>query len=111
MTDRAVVSRWLAGYEAAWRAPGTGALPEIFAADALADQLSRPGQDGDRGAGGVLLHLPPGSARHLAECGKDRRRGRQRGSVNGAGRPPALLDGGQHRLAVQHTLGRMHPGV
>ena len=34
MTDRAIVSRWLAGYEAAWRAPGTGSLAEIFAADA-----------------------------------------------------------------------------
>jgi SnoaL-like domain len=34
MTDRAMVSRWLAGYEAAWRAPGTGQLTEIFAEDA-----------------------------------------------------------------------------
>jgi hypothetical protein len=34
MTDRAAVSRWLAGYEAAWRAPGTGSLMEIFTADA-----------------------------------------------------------------------------
>ena len=158
MTDRAAVSRWLAGYEAAWRAPGTGSLTEIFAADAsyrqgpyekpvvgldaigrmwdeeragpdevftlnteilavdgstavvradvrygdpvrqeyrdlwvmrlgedgrcsrfeewpfwperpyeaLAGQLSRPGQDGDRGAGGVLLHPPPGPTCHSA---------------------------------------------
>ena len=34
MTDRAMVSRWLAGYEAAWRAPGTGSLAEIFTGDA-----------------------------------------------------------------------------
>jgi len=34
MTDRAMVSRWLAGYEAAWRAPGTGQLAEIFTEDA-----------------------------------------------------------------------------
>ena len=33
MTDRAMVSRWLAGYEAAWRAPGTEGLAEIFASD------------------------------------------------------------------------------
>jgi hypothetical protein len=34
MTDRAMVSRWLAGYEAAWRARGTGQLAEIFTQDA-----------------------------------------------------------------------------
>jgi ketosteroid isomerase-like protein len=34
MTDRAMVSRWLAGYEAAWRAAGTGSLAELFAQDA-----------------------------------------------------------------------------
>jgi hypothetical protein len=34
MTDRATVLRWLAGYEAAWRAPGTEALASLFAADA-----------------------------------------------------------------------------
>ncbi len=34
MTDRATVSRWLAGYEAAWRAPGTGALDGLFTGDA-----------------------------------------------------------------------------
>jgi ketosteroid isomerase-like protein len=34
VTDRAAVSRWLAGYEAAWRAPGTEALAEIFTRDA-----------------------------------------------------------------------------
>ena len=31
VTDRAMVSRWLAGYEAAWRAPGTGGLADLFA--------------------------------------------------------------------------------
>jgi ketosteroid isomerase-like protein len=34
MTDRATVLRWIADYEAAWRAPGTGALAVLFAADA-----------------------------------------------------------------------------
>lgn len=34
MTDRAAVSRWLAGYEGAWRAPGTDRLTEIFTDDA-----------------------------------------------------------------------------
>jgi ketosteroid isomerase-like protein len=34
MTDRATVSRWLAGYEAAWRAAGTGSLAELFTGDA-----------------------------------------------------------------------------
>ena len=34
MTDRAAVSRWLAGYEAVWRTPGTGRLTEIFTDDA-----------------------------------------------------------------------------
>jgi hypothetical protein len=34
VTDRAAVSRWLAGYEAAWRAPGTGSLDELFTRDA-----------------------------------------------------------------------------
>jgi ketosteroid isomerase-like protein len=34
MTDRAMVSRWLTGYEAAWRAPGTEALLAIFTDDA-----------------------------------------------------------------------------
>ncbi len=32
--DRALVSRWLAGYEAAWRAPGTGSLAGLFTSDA-----------------------------------------------------------------------------
>ena len=34
MTDRAMVGRWLAGYEAAWRAPGTDGLAGLFAGDA-----------------------------------------------------------------------------
>lgn len=34
MTDRATVSRWLAAYEAAWRAPGTEDLVNLFADDA-----------------------------------------------------------------------------
>jgi ketosteroid isomerase-like protein len=34
VTDRATVSRWLAGYEAAWRAPGTEGLAGLFTDDA-----------------------------------------------------------------------------
>jgi hypothetical protein len=34
MADRAMVRRWLAEYEAAWRAPGTEALAVIFTDDA-----------------------------------------------------------------------------
>ncbi len=34
VTDRAAVSRWLAGYEAAWRAPGTEGLAALFTSDA-----------------------------------------------------------------------------
>jgi ketosteroid isomerase-like protein len=34
MTDRAMVRRWLAAYEAAWRAAGTEALAGIFTDDA-----------------------------------------------------------------------------
>jgi ketosteroid isomerase-like protein len=34
MADHAAVSRWVAGYEAAWRAAGTGALPGLFTEDA-----------------------------------------------------------------------------
>jgi ketosteroid isomerase-like protein len=34
VTDRALVSRWLAGYEAAWRSPGTARLADLFTADA-----------------------------------------------------------------------------
>lgn len=32
--DRDDVRRWVAGYEAAWRSPGTEALDDLFAADA-----------------------------------------------------------------------------
>ncbi len=34
VTDHAMVSRWLAGYEAAWRAPGTESLASLFTDDA-----------------------------------------------------------------------------
>jgi ketosteroid isomerase-like protein len=34
VTDRAQVDRWLAGYEAAWRAPGTDGLASLFTDDA-----------------------------------------------------------------------------
>ena len=44
MTDRAAVQRWLAGYEAAWRAPGTGALADLFTVEAsyLQSPYSQP---------------------------------------------------------------------
>lgn len=35
MTDRVTVRGWVAAYEAAWRAPGTAALTEIFTDDAV----------------------------------------------------------------------------
>jgi uncharacterized protein (TIGR02246 family) len=35
VTDRAAVSRWLKGYEAAWRAAGTEGLAALFTADAV----------------------------------------------------------------------------
>jgi ketosteroid isomerase-like protein len=34
MTERAEVTRWLAGYEAAWRTPGTAGLVRLFTEDA-----------------------------------------------------------------------------
>ena len=34
VTDRAMVTRWLAGYEAAWRTPGTAGLSALFSTDA-----------------------------------------------------------------------------
>lgn len=34
VTDRSAVSRWLAAYEAAWRAPGTDGLARLFTEDA-----------------------------------------------------------------------------
>jgi hypothetical protein len=44
VTDRAMVSWWLAGYEAAWRSPGTASLAGLFAADAtyLQSPYERP---------------------------------------------------------------------
>jgi ketosteroid isomerase-like protein len=33
--DRVLVSRWLAGYEAAWRSSGTASLARLFTADAI----------------------------------------------------------------------------
>ncbi len=44
MTDRATVSRWLAGYEAAWRARGTDGLAGLFTSDAtyLQSPYERP---------------------------------------------------------------------
>ena len=35
MTDRAAISRWLAGYEAAWRTPGTEGLAGLFTDDVV----------------------------------------------------------------------------
>ena len=35
MTDHAEVGRWIAGYEAAWRAPGTDLLAGLFTTDAV----------------------------------------------------------------------------
>jgi hypothetical protein len=32
--DRAGVERWVAGYEAAWRSPGTARLADLFTSDA-----------------------------------------------------------------------------
>jgi ketosteroid isomerase-like protein len=34
VTDHAAVHRWIAGYELAWRTPGTDGLAELFTADA-----------------------------------------------------------------------------
>ena len=34
MTDREQLSEWIAGYERAWRSPGTDALAELFTEDA-----------------------------------------------------------------------------
>ncbi len=36
--DRALVARWLAGYEAAWRAPGTEGLTTLFTSNATYSQ-------------------------------------------------------------------------
>jgi hypothetical protein len=42
VTDHAQVNRWLAGYESAWRAPGTEGLAALFTGDASYRQS--PGQ-------------------------------------------------------------------
>jgi hypothetical protein len=44
VTDRAMVSGWLRGYEAAWRAPGTEGLDAVFTAAAtyLQSPYERP---------------------------------------------------------------------
>jgi hypothetical protein len=44
VTDRATVSRWLAGYETAWRTPGTSGLDGLFTSDAtyLQSPYERP---------------------------------------------------------------------
>jgi ketosteroid isomerase-like protein len=44
VTDRATVSRWLAGYEAAWRAPDTAGLADLFTGGAtyLKSPYERP---------------------------------------------------------------------
>ena len=47
VTDRAAVSRWLAGYEGAWRAAGTDGLAGLFAGDAI--YLQSPYQEPVRG--------------------------------------------------------------
>jgi hypothetical protein len=51
MTDRARVSRWLAGCEAAWRAPGTGGLAEVFTDDAV--YLHSPYEESVGGLGAI----------------------------------------------------------
>jgi ketosteroid isomerase-like protein len=35
MTDRVLVSRWVAGYEAAWRSVGIGGLAALFSSDVV----------------------------------------------------------------------------
>jgi hypothetical protein len=44
VTDRSTVGQWLAGYEAAWRAPGSGDLVGLFTGDAtyLQSPYERP---------------------------------------------------------------------
>lgn len=55
MTDRAMVSRWLAGYEAAWRAPGTEGLAGIFADDAT--YLHSPYEEPVAGLDSIVFSL------------------------------------------------------
>jgi hypothetical protein len=47
VTDRATVSRWLAGHEAAWRAPGTDGLAGIFTDDAAYRDSHWAGQESE----------------------------------------------------------------
>jgi ketosteroid isomerase-like protein len=66
VTNRATVSSWLAGYEAAWRAPGTGGLAGLFTSDAIylkspyeqpitgLDEISRMWEDERDGPGEVF---------------------------------------------------------
>ena len=53
MTDRAIVRRWLAAYEAAWRAPGTEGLAGIFTDDA--SYLQSPYQEPVAGLAAIRL--------------------------------------------------------
>ena len=53
MTDRAIVRRWLAAYEAAWRAPGTEGLAGIFTDDA--SYLQSPYQEPAAGLAAIRL--------------------------------------------------------
>lgn len=52
MTDRAIVRRWLAAYEAAWRARGTQGLAEMFTDDASYRQS--PYQEPVAGLGAIM---------------------------------------------------------
>src|SRR6266700_587184 len=52
VTDRAQVSRWLAGYESAWRAPGTQDLAGLFTGDAT--YLQSPYEEPVAGATAVV---------------------------------------------------------
>ena len=45
--DRAFVDQWLAGYETAWRAPGTENLTTLFTSDAVYLQSPVTGLDRD----------------------------------------------------------------
>ena len=51
VTDRVMVQRWLAGYEAAWRAPGTGGLADLFTRDAT--YLKSPYEQPVNGLGAI----------------------------------------------------------
>jgi len=70
MTDRTMVSKWLADYEAAWRAPGTEGLAGIFTSDATylhspyekpivgLDEISRTWDEERDGPDEVLPSVP-----------------------------------------------------